>query len=172
MSEGEPKAQPAAQAGPSGEAAGVGLEVGGVHSKDGRPGLSPRDATCSHARQRSAGAGNGSQEIRIPQKLRKLQHTLYRKAKVQAEYCAVKRLGKPDTGNPSVRFDEGSESDGHGHMPFIPSAPAYSTTELALGGRVSEPEPEPPQPGAFRAYPASRRSAILTHPSEMWRFKS
>ena len=45
-------------------------------------------------------------------------------------------------------------------------------TELALGGRVSEPEPEPPQPSAFRAYPATRRSAILTHPSEMWRFKS
>ena len=127
MSEGEPKAQPAAQAGPSGEAAGVGLEVGGVHSKDGRPGLSPRDATCSHARQRSAGAGNGLQEIRIPQKLRKLQHALCRKAKAQAEYSAVKRLGKPDTGNPSVRFDEGSESDGHWHMPFTPSAPAYST---------------------------------------------
>src|ERR1051325_7987946 len=40
---------------------------------------------------------------------------------------AKKRLGKPDTGNPSVRFDEGSESDGHWHMPLNPSAPAYST---------------------------------------------
>jgi len=29
------------------------------------------------------------------------------------ERIATKRLGKPDTGNPSVRFDEGSESDGH-----------------------------------------------------------
>jgi len=46
------------------------------------------------------------------------------------EYLAMKRFGKPDTGNPSVRFDEGSESDGHWFMPFNPSAPAYSTTEL------------------------------------------
>lgn len=44
------------------------------------------------------------------------------------ECLAMKRLGKPDTGNPSVRFDEGSESDGHWRKPFIPSAPAYSTT--------------------------------------------
>ncbi len=34
MSEGQPKAQPAAQAGSSGETAEVGLEVGGVHSND------------------------------------------------------------------------------------------------------------------------------------------
>jgi hypothetical protein len=31
---------------------------------------------------------------------------------------AKKRLGKPDTGKPSVRFDEGSESDGHWPMAF------------------------------------------------------
>src|SRR6267154_6419940 len=40
---------------------------------------------------------------------------------------AKKRPGKPDTGNPSVRFDEGSEPDGHWPTPFNPSAPAYST---------------------------------------------
>ena len=40
---------------------------------------------------------------------------------------AKKRLGKPDTGNPSVRFDEGSEPDGHWRSPFNPSAPAHST---------------------------------------------
>src|SRR5205807_2073697 len=40
---------------------------------------------------------------------------------------AAKRLGKPDTGNPSVRFDEGSESDGHWRKPLTPSSPAYST---------------------------------------------
>src|SRR5437667_9244164 len=43
----------------------------------------------------------------------------------------MKRPGKPDTGNPSVRFDEGSESDGHWLTPFNPSAPAYSTTGFA-----------------------------------------
>ena len=40
---------------------------------------------------------------------------------------ARKRLGKPDTGKPYVRFDEGSVSDGHWLRPFTPSAPAYST---------------------------------------------
>ena len=175
MSEGEPKAQPAAQAGPSGEAAGVGLEVGGVHSKDGRPGLSPRDATCSHARQRSAGAGNGSQEIRIPQKLRKLQHALYRKAKVQAEYSAVKRLGKPDTGNPSVRFDEGSESDGHWHMPFIPSAPAYSTGGASVGFNPLKTA-SPPETCPKRLPPAERtrfvcRLSRVHHNSRGHRFR-
>ena len=46
----------------------------------------------------------------------------------------MKRLGKPDTGNPSVRFDEGSESDGHWRKPFNPSAPAYSTTGFLTVG--------------------------------------
>ena len=41
-------------------------------------------------------------------------------------------LGKPDAGNPHVRFDEGSESDGLWLAPFNPSAPAYSTPELGL----------------------------------------
>ena len=124
MSEGQPKAQPDAQTGSSGEAAGVGLEVGGVHSNDDGSwldlwALSPetraylksvaRNAACPQARQRSEGAGNGSQEITTPQKLRKLQHALYRKAKAQTACLAMKRPGKPDTGNPSVRFDEGSE---------------------------------------------------------------
>jgi hypothetical protein len=96
MSEGQPKAQPAAQAGSTGEAVGVGLEVGGVHNKDEVSWLDlwafnpetraylksvRRDAACPQARQRSEGAGDGSPEITTPQKLRKLQHALYRKAK-------------------------------------------------------------------------------------------
>ena len=36
----------------------------------------------------------------------------------ESRMLAKKRLGKPDTGNPSVRFDEGSESDGHWHIAF------------------------------------------------------
>ena len=32
-----------------------------------------------------------------------------------SECLVMKHPGKPDTGNPSVRFDEGSESDGHWH---------------------------------------------------------
>ncbi len=102
MSEGIPKTQPEAQAGSPGEAAGVGSEVGGVHSNDELSwldlwGLAPetraflkatarRDAACWHARQRSEGAGDGSQEITTPEKLRKLQRALYRKAKAEPGY--------------------------------------------------------------------------------------
>jgi group II intron reverse transcriptase/maturase len=101
MSEEPTKAQPAAQAGSPGEAAAVGSEVGGVHSNDDLKwldlwALNPqtraylksvrRDATYPHAQQRSEGAGHGSQEITTPQKLRKLQRALYRKAKAQPGY--------------------------------------------------------------------------------------
>src|SRR5512140_4003013 len=102
MSEGIPKTQLHAQAGSSGEAAGVGLEVGGVHSSDDASWLDlwalasetraylkavvQRNAACPHARQRSEGVGDGSKEIATPQKLRKLQRALYRKAKAQPDY--------------------------------------------------------------------------------------
>src|SRR6059036_3828499 len=76
------KAQRAVQTGSSGEAAAVGLEVGGVHNKDDLRwldlwALNPetraylkayrRNAACSHAQQRSEGAGDGSQEITTPE---------------------------------------------------------------------------------------------------------
>ena len=145
MSQGKSQTQLSGQAGASGKLGEIGLEVGGVHSKaeeswvdlwtlkaETRQQLknARRDAACSHTRQRSEGLGDGSQEIETPDKIRKLQRTLYRKAKAEpktSRMLAMKRLGKPDTGNPSVRFDEGSESDGHWLMPFNPSAPAYST---------------------------------------------
>jgi len=96
------KAQRAAQAGSPGEAVTVGLEVGGVHSnQDGSwvdlwalsaetrahlKSLWQRDAACSYAQQRSEGAGDGSPEIATPEKLRKLQRALYRKAKAEPAY--------------------------------------------------------------------------------------
>src|SRR5450759_2430736 len=101
MSQEPTRAQPAAQAGSSGETAAVGSEVGGVHSNAEASwldlwALNPetraylksvrRDAACPHAPQRSKGAGDGSQEITTPQKLRKLQHALYRKAKAEPAY--------------------------------------------------------------------------------------
>ena len=101
MSQGQPKTQPTAQAGSPGEAARVGLEVGGVHSNDEASwldlwALNPetraylkaarRNAACSHARQRSEGAGDGSKEIATPKKLQKLQRALYRKAKAEPDY--------------------------------------------------------------------------------------
>lgn len=45
---------------------------------------------------------------------------------------ATKRLGKPDTGNPSVRFDEGSEPYG---IAVHTMAPAYSTNGKMLAHR-------------------------------------
>ena len=101
MSTDQSKAQPVAQAGSSGKTAEVGLEVGGVHSNDQESwldlwALNPetrayldsvrRDAACPQAQQRSKGAGDGSREITTPQKLRKLQRALYRKAKAEPDY--------------------------------------------------------------------------------------
>src|SRR5436190_9288642 len=101
MSEGQPNAQPAAQTGSPGETAEVGREVGGVHSKDELSwldlwALNPetraylktyrRNAACPHAPQRNEGAGDGSKEITTPEKLRKLQRALYRKAKAEPGY--------------------------------------------------------------------------------------
>ena len=101
MSEGQNQTQPAAQAGSPGKTVEVGREVGGVHSKDDLNwldlwALNPetraylrsvrRDAACSHAPQRSKGAGDGSREITTPEKLRKLQRARYRKAKAEPKY--------------------------------------------------------------------------------------
>src|SRR6516225_1531787 len=94
--------QPTEQAGSPGKAAGVGLEVGGVHSSDDASWLdlwalapetraylkavAQRNAACAHAQPRSKGAGDGSQEIGTPEKLRKLQRALYCKAKAEPKY--------------------------------------------------------------------------------------
>lgn len=104
MSAEQSKAQTNAQAGLTSEAAGVGPAVGGVHNKpakgweDESGNISPehlawlkarrRDSACTHAWQRSKGQGDGSAqvEIRTPEKVRKLQRTLYRKAKAEPRY--------------------------------------------------------------------------------------
>ena len=101
MSQNKPLAQSAAQAGPSGEAMGVGPAVGGVRSSEDLNWLdlwamnpetraylasARRDAACSHASSRREGAGDGPQGIGTPEKLRHLQDTLYHKAKAQPGY--------------------------------------------------------------------------------------
>jgi hypothetical protein len=104
MSQEQSRVQSNAQAGPSGEAKGVGSAVGGGRSrsvpswKDETGNMTPehlawlaerrRASACSQASQRSEGQGDGSvrAEIRTPDKVRKLQRTLYRKAKAEPRY--------------------------------------------------------------------------------------
>src|SRR5271170_4224695 len=69
-------------------------EVGGVRSSDdpvpdlwsGQPTEERRDATCSAEVKSSEGRGDGPQGLPAPEKVRKLQITLYRKAKSKPEY--------------------------------------------------------------------------------------
>jgi RNA-directed DNA polymerase len=101
MSKGKHQTQILRQAGASGKPEDVGREVGGVNNSaedswmdlwtlkaETRNQLktASRDAACSHTRQRSAGPGDGSQEIETQDKVRKLQRTLYRKAKAEPKY--------------------------------------------------------------------------------------
>jgi RNA-directed DNA polymerase len=76
------------------EAARAMSEVGGVRSSDdsvldlwfGEPTEERRDATCSVGPKRRAGCGDGRQKLTTPEKVRKLQITLYRKAQSKPEY--------------------------------------------------------------------------------------
>ena len=104
MSQEQSQAQSDAQAGSSGKAAGVGSAVGGGHSKRARSwkdeagNITPEHLAWLQARrrasartqacQRSEGQGDGSAsaEITTPEKVRKLQRALYRKAKAEPKY--------------------------------------------------------------------------------------
>ena len=103
MSREQSKTQPAAQAGSPGKAAAEGAEVGGVHSNPELEWLDlhalnaetraylkerRRDPAYTHACPRSEGEGDGSEKLEIgtPDKIRKLQRTLYRKAKAEPKY--------------------------------------------------------------------------------------
>lgn len=103
MSQERSQAQSAAQASQTGQASGVGPEVGGVHSSEAgsefdlharhagyRAALKAksRDSARSPASQRSKGQGDGSAQagIKTPEKVRQLQRTLYRKAKAEPRY--------------------------------------------------------------------------------------
>jgi RNA-directed DNA polymerase len=101
MSQGTGPTQTPGQAGSPGKPGSVGLEVGGVHSSVAQSWIdlwtlqaetrsqlkaASRNAACSHTMQRSEGPGDGSQEIQTPEKVRKLQRALYRKAKSEPGY--------------------------------------------------------------------------------------
>ncbi len=88
MSEGEKDAQPTAQA-EHREAGRVAGEVGVLHSSvdlwESKTHGEPREGTCPNAQRRSEGCGDGSRELTTPNKVRKLQITLYRKAKAEPQ---------------------------------------------------------------------------------------
>lgn len=104
MSREQSQVKAGAQAGSPSKAAGVGSAVGGVHSsrakswKDEAGNITAehlawlkarrRDSTCTQVRQRSEGQGDGSAKagIETPEKVRKLQRALYRKAKAEPRY--------------------------------------------------------------------------------------
>ncbi len=92
MSSQQNQPQPSAQAGQSREAGRVAGEVGVLHSSvdlwESITHGERREGTCSNARKRSEGGGDGSRELTTPEsnKVRKLQLTLYRKAKAEPQY--------------------------------------------------------------------------------------
>jgi len=90
MSNSEKSAQPKAQAGGTREACKVAGEVGVLHSSvdlwESITHGEPREGTCPNAQKRSKGRGDGPQGLRTPNKVRKLQITLYRKAKAEPKY--------------------------------------------------------------------------------------
>jgi len=89
--------QPGVQASQTGEASRAGAEVGVSHSsveaRDSTTCAEPRGGTCVQASQNSEGPGDGWEDLlnewtRIvtPEKVRKLQRALYRKAKAEPKY--------------------------------------------------------------------------------------
>jgi len=89
--------QPGAQAGLTGEAQRAGTEVGVSRSsddaRDNTTRAEPRGGTCVQAKQKSEGQGDGWEDlvnewtqIITPEKVRKLQRALYRKAKAEPKY--------------------------------------------------------------------------------------
>ena len=86
--------EPSAQAGATGEAEWAAAEVGVLHSSVDLLALDAglreqlrqaarREGTCHHALKRSTGNGDGPRGIKTPEKIRKLQIALYRKAKAE-----------------------------------------------------------------------------------------
>ncbi|MCA1607656.1 MAG: hypothetical protein LC775_19805, partial [Acidobacteria bacterium] len=89
MSADDTVAQPKAQA-QRREAARVTGKVGVLHSSvdlwESKTHGEPREGTYPNAERRSEGCGDGPRELTTPDNVRKLQITLYRKAKAEPEY--------------------------------------------------------------------------------------
>jgi len=111
------KAQASAQAGRTGKAGEITAAVGDRHSSA----KARREATCSMRKSGGGGLGMaGASRILTPKTTPRLQPC----ALLQSESNVMNELGEPNTGNPSVRFDEGRVSDGHWRFtPLNPSSP-------------------------------------------------
>lgn len=94
---GAERSQPAAQGGVPTEAVRAGREVGVLRSSDeaveSKANVEPREGTQVSANANSAGSGDGRpaeetlfDRIGTPEKIQKLQRTLYRKAKAEPKY--------------------------------------------------------------------------------------
>ncbi len=108
MNEAPSAVQSAAQTGQPGKAAGIGWEVGVPRSSQETPvmGVERRGDTCLGVRR--------GRDRRPRQGIRLYGAKPPTLAKpIAGNWGGATGLGKPDTGNPSVRFDEGPESDGH-----------------------------------------------------------
>jgi RNA-directed DNA polymerase len=89
--------QPSVQAGATGQAEAAAAEVGVLHSiadllaldaeyREQLRQTAGREGTCSDATRRSEGQGDGPRGIQTPEKVRKLQIALYRKAKADRKW--------------------------------------------------------------------------------------
>jgi RNA-directed DNA polymerase len=118
MSNSEKSAQPRAQAGGTREAGRVVGEVGVLHSSvdlwESRTHGEPREGTCPSAQKRSEGGGDGRRGLPTPNKVRKLQITLYRKAKAEPKYRFWSLYGEVQGKDVlEAAFEAASENDGH-----------------------------------------------------------
>ena len=117
MSNSEKSAQPRAQAGGTREACRVVGEVGVLHSSvdlwESRTYGEPREGTCPNAQKRSEGRGDGPRGLPTPNKVRKLQITLYRKAKAEPKYRFWSLYGEVQRKDVlEAAFEAVSENDG------------------------------------------------------------
>src|SRR2546426_6089266 len=126
MSEGQPKAQPGAQAGSSGEAAGVGLEVAVLRSSEEAPvvGVERRRGTCSDVSRGTwpkAPRGDKPRGRKVP------DTDCGRGGNAQVEPDSESRIREIRPSGLMRGRSRALRTDNYGLFNLIQPAPAYST---------------------------------------------
>ncbi len=133
-------------------------EVGGVRSSDDPvPGLwfgelteERRDATCSAGVKSNEGRGDGPQGLPAPEKVRKLQITLYRKAKSKPEYGSENSLPNESVADRSTAWKTSKRRSAsfwtlgtkiQGPLYGRPPSNPFSRSWLAAGKPLSKSPP-------------------------------